>query len=87
MNEIKPKFSNLTNKMHLLLNQIINAEKGARELIIEMHNYERIPPAEVLITESLLKELCNALGWQGGTRHQALDKVKRLVQIEQKGKQ
>lgn len=30
-------------------------------------------------TLSLLTELCNALGWQGGTRYQALAEVERLV--------
>jgi len=37
-------------------------------------------------TQSLLEELCHALGWQGGTRHQALDEVKRLVEFEKRAR-
>lgn len=32
--------------------------------------------------ESVLQELCSALGWQGGTIHQAIAEVKRLKAAE-----
>lgn len=32
--------------------------------------------------DSQLRELCHALGWQGGTYHQVLAEVKRLKAIE-----
>ena len=34
--------------------------------------------------ESLLSELCAALGWQGGTRHDALNSVRELVDISKR---
>ncbi len=39
---------------------------------------EKEPPAPVPIFDSQLRELCVALGWQGGTYHQVLAEIKRL---------
>ena len=50
-----------------------NPQWSLEELVREMNEIAVIPE------QSLLSELCLTLGWQGGTRHQVLERVQELV--------
>ena len=45
-------------------------------------NSENLHLATPYQYESILHELCVILGWQGGTRQQVIDEVKRLKKME-----
>lgn len=52
--------------------------------IKELLNGNRIEPICCAVEyeyDSVLREICVALGWQGGTIHQAIEEIKRLKRM------
>jgi len=73
----------LNDAVQLLLKKSLNNTEFSRSLedvrsAMAQWSYQTQKSQPVPFFESQLHELCNALGWQGGTYHRVLDEVKRL---------